>query len=300
MSEKPHRLPDWLRIKIGKDTQGGETRTLLRAHGVCTVCESARCPNVGECFSRQTATFMLMGDTCTRHCRFCAIRHARPSDRLAALDPHEPQRVAETAAHLDLHFVVVTSVTRDDLSDGGAGHFVATIEAVRRKLPEAGIEVLTPDFQGDLEAVQMVLDAEPTVFNHNVETVRQIAPTLRPEADYDRSLQVLAAAAKNSPQTVVKSGMMVGVGETDEQVRALLGDLAETGCDVVTIGQYLQPTRRHLPVDRYVHPDAFEQYAEWAVEAGIQHVAAAPFVRSSYRADSLARAARESKLTPNR
>ena len=295
MSQDPHRLPDWLRVKIGKDSQGQQTRTLLRNHGVCTVCESARCPNIGECFSRQTATFMLMGEICTRHCRFCAVRHARPSDTLDRLDPDEPQRVADTAAHLGLRFVVVTSVTRDDLPDGGAAHFAATIDAVHQTLPQAGIEVLTPDFQGDISALQVVLDAGPTVFNHNVETVREVSPLLRPEADYDRSLQVLAAAAGNGSDIVIKSGFMVGVGETDQQVRTLLDDLAQVGCDIVTIGQYLQPTRHHLPVARYVHPDIFDRYAEWAVDAGIRHVAAGPFVRSSYRADSLAKAARTSR-----
>lgn len=295
-----HRLPDWLRVKVGKEAQGGQTRQLLRAHGVCTVCESARCPNIGECFERQTATFMLMGDTCTRHCRFCAVRHVGPNEQPPALDPDEPQRVADTAAHMGLRFVVVTSVTRDDLRDGGAEHFAATIRAIKKTVPDAGIEVLIPDFLGSEAALQVVLDAEPTVLNHNMETVREVSPVLRPQADYDRSLQVLAAARGNGKDVITKSGFMVGVGETDAQIRGLLGDLAHVGCDIVTIGQYLQPTGRHLPVDRYVPPEGFDQYAQWAAEAGIQHVAAGPFVRSSYHADTLAKAGRLSRRTASK
>jgi len=291
---KSHQsLPSWLRVKVGKQGQSAATRRLLRAHGLCTVCESARCPNIGECFSRGTATFMLMGDTCTRHCRFCAVNHAAPDQQLAPLDPDEPARVAEAAAELGLKFVVVTSVTRDDLPDGGAAHFAATIHALQQRLPEVGVEVLTPDFRGDEEALEVVLAARPTVFNHNVETVREVSPPLRPQADYERSLQVLAAAGRNSPDIAIKSGFMVGVGETDAQIRRLLGDLAAVGCDIVTIGQYLQPTRHHLPVDRYVPPEQFEHYADWAKAAGINQASAGPFVRSSYHAAALAEAARD-------
>jgi len=282
-----------LRVKIGKQSQSAATRRLLRTHGVCTVCESARCPNIGECFSRATATFMLMGDTCTRHCRFCAVNHAAPGRQLPPLDSDEPRRVAEAAAELGLKFVVVTSVTRDDLPDGGAAHFAATIEAIQERLPEAGVEVLTPDFRGDEEALKVVLAAQPTVFNHNVETVREVSPTLRPQADHERSLQVLSTARRNSPDIAVKSGFMVGVGETDAQIKRLLTDLAQVGCDIVTIGQYLQPTRQHLPVDRYVPPEQFEQYADWARAAGINQASAGPFVRSSYCAGALAEAARK-------
>ncbi len=295
MAKQHHRVPSWLRVKIGKQSQSAATRRLLRAHGLCTVCETARCPNIGECFSRATATFMLMGDTCTRHCRFCAVNHAAPGRQLAPLDSDEPRRVAEAAADLGLKFVVVTSVTRDDLPDGGAAHFAATIKAIQERLPETGVEVLTPDFRGDEEALKVVLTAQPTVFNHNVETVREVSPTLRPQADHERSLQVLATVRTNSPYIVVKSGFMVGVGETDAQIEKLLTDLARVGCDIVTIGQYLQPTRQHLPVDRYVPPEQFEHYADWARAAGIKHVSAGPFVRSSYCAGTLAAAARDAR-----
>ncbi len=283
------RLPDWLKVKVGKQAAAQSTRELVDGRRLCTVCQSARCPNIGECFSRGTATFMLMGDVCTRDCRFCAVRHSTTGP--APLDPDEPRRVAEAAAYMGLDFVVVTSVTRDDLPDGGAGHFATTIRAIRELRPEAGIEVLTPDFKGDTRSVDTVIAARPTVFNHNVETVREMSGVLRPQADHSRSLQVLSYANGNWPGVVVKSGFMVGVGETDEQVRELLGQLAAAGCHIVTIGQYLQPTRRHHPVDRYVHPDQFAAYARWAEEAGIIEVNAGPFVRSSYRAAASAAAA---------
>lgn len=276
------RLPEWLRVKVGKQAAAQPTGELLRRRHLCTVCQSARCPNIGECFTRGTATFMLMGDVCTRDCRFCAVSHS--SGPLPPLDPDEPGRVARTAAEMGLDFVVVTSVTRDDLPDGGAAHFAATINAIRDALPAARVEVLTPDFLGDQNAIDLVLAARPTVFNHNVETVRELAPVLRPQADHSRSLQVLSHANRNWPGAIVKSGFMVGVGETDDQVRQLLDELAAAGCQIVTIGQYLQPTRRHHPVDRYVHPDQFETYARWAEQAGITEVSAGPFVRSSFRA----------------
>jgi len=295
VTDNNSRMPEWLRVKVGKQKQSRTTQRLLRRHGLNTVCENARCPNIGECFSHHTATFMLMGETCTRNCRFCAVNHAAPGEKLGPLDADEPRRVAEAAADLGLQFTVVTSVTRDDLVDGGAAHFAHTIRALRKRLPAGGVEVLTPDFQGDEEALEAVLAAGPTVFNHNVETVREMTPILRPQADYERSLQVLTRAARNNGDTVVKSGFMVGVGESDEQLRYLLDALGRAGCDIVTIGQYLQPTRQHLPVDRYVAPEQFDEYARWAQAAGIREVSSGPFVRSSYHAGELASAVLKSR-----
>lgn len=282
------RLPPWLRVKTGKARLCTETRQLVADHALHTVCDSAHCPNIGECYSNQTATFLIMGSVCTRNCGFCAVGHGAPG----ALDAQEPQRLAEASMNLKLDFVVVTSVTRDDLEDGGAGHFAATIAALHQAgLPE--VEVLTPDFQGDREALLTVLQAQPTVFNHNIETVRRLCPTVRPQAQYDRSLQVLRDARELAPGVIRKSGFMVGLGETDEEISELLGDLYEAGCQVLTIGQYLQPSRHHLPIQRYVEPERFDDYARQAREIGIRHVLAGPFVRSSYRAAEVARKARE-------
>lgn len=282
------RLPPWLRVKTGKARQCGETRKLVSEHGLHTVCDSAHCPNIGECYSSQTATFLIMGSVCTRNCGFCAVHHGKP----APLDPDEPQRLAEAALNLGLDCVVVTSVTRDDLEDGGAGHFAATIAALHEAgLPD--VEVLTPDFQGDRAALLTVLQAKPTVFNHNIETVRRLCPTVRPQASYDRSLQVLRAARELAPEVLRKSGFMVGLGETDEEITQLLTDLYEAGVQILTIGQYLQPSRHHLPIQRYVEPERFDEYARQAREIGIRHVLAGPFVRSSYRAAEVAREARE-------
>jgi lipoic acid synthetase len=288
-SEKPagdrrREFPAWLRVKTGKARLSRETRELVANHGLHTVCEGAHCPNVGECYSCRTAAFLILGGTCTRNCRFCAVNHGRPE----VLDPEEPDRLAEAAADLGLRYVVVTSVTRDDLPDGGAEHFAATIRALRERLPEARIEVLTPDFRGDENALRTVIAAAPDVFNHNVETVRRLQPQVRPQAGYETSLGVLRKARELGALT--KSGVMVGVGETDEEVRECLADLAGVGVSIVTIGQYLQPTRRHLPVDRYVPPEDFAQYEEWGRAAGIAHVFAGPFVRSSYKAAETAAA----------
>ncbi|MGD9517973.1 MAG: lipoyl synthase [Armatimonadota bacterium] len=283
-------LPPWLRVKIGKNRQGATTRRVLASCGVHTVCEEARCPNVGECFGCGTATFMILGDICTRDCGFCAVRHGQPP----AVDPEEPYRVARAAAKLGLDFLVVTSVTRDDLPDGGAGHFAATIRAVRGHLPQVGIEVLIPDFLGSREALATVLDAGPTVLNHNIETVRRLQPFVRPQAAYGRSLGVLATAKELVSDLPTKSGLMVGLGETDDEIRETLQDLRTVGCDLVTIGQYLRPSRRHLPVDRYVPPEGFEEYRRWAQALGFKYVASDPFVRSSYGAAEAAREALKS------
>lgn len=277
------RLPDWLRVKTGKAKLCGGTRALLAGHGLQTVCDNARCPNIGECYSSQTATFLIMGAACTRDCGFCAVSHACP----APLDPTEPERLARAALELGLEYVVVTSVTRDDLPDGGAGHFAATIRALRdAQIPR--VEVLIPDLQGSDMALQTVLAAAPLVLNHNVETVRRLCGLVRPQAGYDRSLQVLADTRRLAPAVLRKSGLMVGLGETDDEVRGLMGDLCEAGCQILTIGQYLRPSRRQLPVRRYVEPERFADYARWAQEIGIPHVLSGPFVRSSYRAAEVA------------
>jgi len=278
-------LPPWLRVKVKKAALAEETGRRLGCHSVATVCEQARCPNIGECYNCGTATFLIMGTVCTRNCRFCAIDSGQPQP----LDPEEPQHVAEAAADLGLDFVVVTCVTRDDLPDGGAGHFVATIQAIRDRLPEAGIEVLTSDFGGDKSAVAQVLEAEPTVFNHNVETVPRLQSEIRPQADYDRSLGMLAAAHRIAPHIPTKSGLIVGMGETTDEIRQTMTDLADVGVSILTIGQYLQPTRHHRSVSRYVPPDEFDLYEQWGRQAGLAYVLSGPFVRSSYHAAEAAR-----------
>jgi len=278
-------LPPWLRVKIKKAALTEKTAWRLGSYGVATVCEQAHCPNIGECYNCGTATFLIMGTVCTRNCRFCAIDSGSPQP----LDPNEPQHVAEAAADLGLDFVVVTCVTRDDLPDGGASHFVATIQAIRDRLPEAGIEVLTSDFGGDKSALARVLEAEPTVFNHNVETVRRLQAEIRPQADYDRSLGMLSAAHQITPHIPIKSGLIVGMGETTEELRKTMTDLADVGVSILTIGQYLQPTRHHRPVSRYVPPDEFDLYEQWGLQAGLAYVLSGPFVRSSYHAAEAAR-----------
>ena len=254
-----------------------------------TVCEEAHCPNIGECFSRPTATFMIAGARCTRRCGFCAVDTARPG----ALDPDEPAKIAEATRRMGLRHVVVTAGARDDLPDGGAAHFAATIRAVRAAAPAARIEVLTPDFKGDETPLRTVLDAEPDVFNHNLETVSRLSRTVRPQASYPRSLQVLARAKRLRPSILTKSGLMVGLGESSSEIRAAMVDLRAAACDLLTIGQYLQPTRQHLPVIEYVAPDTFAEYGRIGRELGFRHVAAGPFVRSSYHAEHAFESAEE-------
>ena len=277
------RLPPWLVPAARKRLQLADLGRKLAGMGVHTVCESARCPNLGECFGRGSATFMILGDVCSRNCRFCAVDHGEPGP----VDPEEPRRMAEAAEMLGLRHVVVTSVTRDDLPDGGATHFAHTVRAVRERLPGATVEVLVPDLQGDREALRTVLEAGPEVLNHNVETVLRLYPQVRPEADYGRSLRVLRWARELSESTMTKSGFMVGLGETEEEVPGLLQDLREAGVGVVTIGQYLQPTRWHLPVADYVSPRVFQEYERAARAMGFLHVLSGPLVRSSYRAEEL-------------
>ncbi len=273
-------LPPWLRVKVRKAELTEKTGRRLGHHGVATVCEQARCPNIGECYNCGTATFLIMGTVCTRNCRFCAIDSGSPQP----LDPSEPQRIAEAVVDLGADFVVVTCVTRDDLPDGGASHFVATVQAIHKHLPEAGVEVLTSDFCGDKSALAQVLAAEPSVFNHNIETVRRLQPEIRPQADYDRSLGMLASAHQIAPHIPTKSGLIVGMGETTDEIRQTMTDLADVGVSILTIGQYLQPTRRHWSVSRYVPPDEFDLYEQWGRQAGLAYVLSGPFVRSSYHA----------------
>ncbi len=279
MTER-RRFPPWLKKRLPSGPEAAQTRRLIEELDVATVCHSARCPNIWECYARGIATFMILGDACTRHCRFCGVAKDTPGP----LDPDEPRRVAEAVKRLGLRHAVITSVTRDDLPDGGAAHFVATIEAVRAANPATTIEVLTPDFLGDRDAIRRVVEAGPAVFNHNVETVPRLYSTVRPEADYERSLGVLVAAKALAPAMLTKSGLMVGLGETPDEVEAVLANLRSADVDVVTIGQYLQPTRQHLPVAEFIPPEVFRQYEARAAELGFAAAFCGPFVRSSYRA----------------
>ena len=274
------RKPDFLKRSVGKGEAVAGVKHLLRAGGLVTVCEEARCPNLNECFRRNTATFMVLGKDCTRACGFCAVGTARPEPP----SPDEPQRVATAAAALGLSHVVVTSVNRDDLPDGGSGHFRRVMEALRVSLPEAALEVLTPDFCGDLEAVRRVAEAPIDVYNHNVETVARLYSRVRPKARYERSLEVLRTVAAEFPALVVKSGLMVGLGETRAEVLQLMDDLRANGVRVVTIGQYLRPSLIHVPVVEYLEEDAYALFREHGVRLGFDHVFAGPFVRSSYNA----------------
>ena len=277
--------PTWLWRAVSRDTEEATDRVarLLADLGLHTVCQEAHCPNIAECFGQHTATFMILGDTCTRGCRFCAVHHGQPQP----LDAGEPQRVAKAAERLGLRHVVVTSVTRDDLPDGGAGQFAATIRAVRRRLPGATVEVLVPDFAGSQAALQTVLDAGPDVWNHNVETVPRLYGRVRPQANYGRSLEVLAWCKTQAPHVVTKSGLMLGLGERTAEALSVLSDLRGVSCDVLTMGQYLQPTERQLPVARYVPPQEFGWYQEKAEAMGFRGVASGPLVRSSYHAEAL-------------
>ncbi|NLM38074.1 MAG: lipoyl synthase [Firmicutes bacterium] len=274
------RKPEWLKIKIRANEGKSGVEHLLQELALPTVCKEARCPNLMECYSRRTATFLILGRNCTRHCRFCSVQKGPPEP----VAPDEPQRVAEAVARLQLSHVVVTSVTRDDLPDGGAGQFAAVVTAVRRLNPGVTVEVLIPDFQGDQAALQKVLAARPDVLNHNLETVPRLYPNVRPEADYRRSLNLLAQVKALDPGILTKSGLMVGLGETEDELTAVMKDLRATGCDLLTIGQYLAPSRAHHRVAAYVTPAQFARYEQTGRELGFRHVAAGPFVRSSYRA----------------
>ena len=258
-------------------------KVLLTGSRLHTVCEEARCPNQGECWTRGTATFMLLGETCTRSCGFCAVATGRP----APPDPDEPRHVAEASCLLGLKFVVVTSVARDDLKDGGASHFADTVRAIRERSPEARVEVLVPDFKGDPDSIRTVVESGPTVFNHNLETVERLTKLVRIQARYSRSLDVLRIA-KAQGQPTTKTGIMLGLGEREEEVLALLRDARAAGCDILTIGQYLQPTKQHLPVEEFVHPDRFKAFEAAAYTFGFASVFSGPLVRSSYHAEAVA------------
>jgi lipoic acid synthetase len=282
IASEPLRKPDWIRVRAPSSPRFYEIKRILREHHLHTVCEEASCPNIGECFGKGTATFMIMGDICTRRCPFCDVGHGRP----LPLDAEEPMNLARTIAALKLKYVVITSVDRDDLRDGGAGHFVDCIEAVRAVSPATQIEVLVPDFRGRLDRALEVLDrAPPDVMNHNLETVPRLYKQARPGSDYAHSLSLLQAFKRRHPNVPTKSGLMVGLGETDEEILVTLRDLRAHAVDMLTIGQYLQPTKAHLPVARYVHPDTFAQFEREALALGFKHAAVGPLVRSSYHAD---------------
>jgi lipoic acid synthetase len=273
--------PPWIRERKLRLADLHGVRSLMRSHGLRTVCEEARCPNRGECFARGTATFLLLGDVCTRACGFCDIANGKP----LPVDPLEPARVRAAVREMGLAFVVLTSVDRDDLPDGGAGHFAETIAAVRSLDPVPGVEVLTPDFRGNLSALAVVIAARPDVFNHNVETVPRLYAEVRRGARLERSLGLLAESKRLAPSLTTKSGFMLGLGERDDEVRALLERMREASVDIVTIGQYLRPSRENLPVVAYVPPEVFDRHREFGESLGFRHVFAGPFVRSSYRAE---------------
>lgn len=283
------RIPEWIRLKWKADSDFAKVHQLVGGHGLHTVCQSARCPNIHECWGAGTATIMLLGNLCTRSCAFCSVPHGRPE----ALDLAEPRRVAAMLPGMDVRHLVMTSVNRDDQPDGGAAIFAETIRLCREAVPGLTIEVLTPDFEGNRAAAECIFSAHPDVFSHNVETVRRMQAVIRPQASYGRSLEVLRWASEWRPKMAVKSGLMVGLGETDEELRETMQDLYDAGCRILTLGQYLQPTRHNRPVQRYVVPRLFDTYAAWAKEIGFDGVASGPMVRSSYKADELFRSVLE-------
>ena len=274
------KKPEWLKVSYNKEAVE-EVSGLMAKLKLNTVCKEANCPNLGECYKKRTATFMIMGSTCTRNCRFCNVT----SGVVEPVDPKEPQHLAEAVKELDLKHVVITSVTRDDLEDGGAGHFADTIRAVRVLNPGVSIEVLIPDLQGVERHLDIVIAANPDVINHNVETVRELYSEVRPEADYDRSMAVLEYVKKQAPHVKTKTGMMVGLGETDEQVYQVMDDSLKVGCDIFTIGQYLQPSPQHIEVKAYVTPEKFAEYKKIGEAKGFHYIASSPLVRSSYQAE---------------
>ncbi len=282
VASEPLRKPEWIRVRAGGGERFTEIKKILRDNNLHTVCEEASCPNIGECFGHGTATFMIMGDLCTRRCPFCDVAHGRPNP----LDPDEPRHLGETIAKLQLKYVVITSVDRDDLRDGGAGHFVDCIRAVRELSPVTKIEILTPDFRGRLDRALAVLDADPPdVMNHNLETVERLYKAARPGSDYAHSMQLLQQFKARHPSVPTKSGIMVGLGETNDEILQVMRDLRAHDVDMLTVGQYLQPSRHHLPVTRFVHPDEFRMFGEEAAKMGFVNSACGPMVRSSYHAD---------------
>lgn len=288
VSPTRQRLPAWFKRSLPANAESSATDAVVRKHGLVTVCEEASCPNRQECWSKKAATFMLMGEACTRTCTFCDVAWTRTPP---PLDPSEPERTAAAIAELGLRFAVVTSVNRDDLPDGGAAHFAATIAAIRARCPGTLVEVLTPDFRGVWDALAVAVAAKPDVYNHNLETIGRLYPVVRPQARYTRSLELLARAKRLDPTMLTKSGIMVGLGETDDEVRQIMVDLRETGCDIMTIGQYLRPSLQHHDIIRFVPPELFAQYEAWGKELGFAYVAAGPYVRSSYFAEEVMRGA---------
>jgi len=292
VATEPLRKPEWIRVRAGSSPRFFEIKAILREHRLHTVCEEASCPNIGECFGKGTATFMIMGDVCTRRCPFCDVGHGRPRP----LDAEEPVNLADTIAALRLRYVVVTSVDRDDLRDGGAGHFVDCIRAIRERSPNTQIEVLVPDFRGRMDRALAILEAAPPdVMNHNLETVPRLYRRARPGSDYAHSLALLREFKRRVPHVPTKSGLMVGLGETDDEILAVMRDMRAHDIDMLTIGQYLQPSREHLPVERYVHPDTFAMFEREARTMGFRHAAVGALVRSSYHADKQAEDVLESR-----
>jgi lipoic acid synthetase len=279
---KVTRKPSWLKIKLHENSEYAEVAALVKENNLHTICSSGKCPNQAECWSRRTATFMILGDICTRSCKFCATATGKP----LPVDPNEPRKVANSIKVMGLRHCVITSVDRDDLPDGGANAWAETVKAIRKTNPDVTIEVLLPDFDNKHDLIDIVLESKPDIIGHNIETVRRLTPQVRSRAQYDRSLQVLEYVA--SKGFAAKSAIMVGLGETDEEIYETLGDLKKAKCSIVTLGQYLRPTMKHWPVERYVHPDVFDQYIQRALEMGFDFVESAPLVRSSYMADRAA------------
>jgi lipoyl synthase len=287
MSPPGGRKPPWIKVRLAAGVKAAELRALMRNKALHTVCEAALCPNMAECWGHGTATFLILGEVCTRNCAFCAVKQGKPL--FAAGDPEEPARLAAAVAAMQLHHVVVTSVTRDDLPDGGAGLFAATIRAVQATLPSCSVEVLIPDFLGDRHALAVVMEARPEILGHNVETVPRLYPGVRPQANYQRSLEVLSSAKQLNPKAITKSGIMVGLGETRRELAEVMGDLRKANCDILTVGQYLRPSRNHIPVGRYYTPEEFAALQAAALSVGFRWVESGPLVRSSYRAAAQAR-----------
>lgn len=275
------RLPEWFKVKMPSGPNYSKLHNLIKTQGLNTVCEEARCPNIGECWENETATFMILGDICTRACTYCAVTTGRP----VGLDLEEPQRLADTVKALNLKYAVITSVDRDDLPDGGAYIFAQCIKQIKKKTPLCKIEVLTPDFQGDWESLKIVTNENPETFNHNIETVRRIFPRVRAKGDYDLSLELLDKVKNLMPNGVTKSGMMVGLGETKTEIMETMEDLLQHQCDLLTIGQYLRPSQKHTPISKWYTPQEFKDLEEIGMEMGFKHVASGPLVRSSYHAD---------------
>ena len=285
--------PEWLRIKLTTDGNYKEIKDMMRSKTLHTVCEEARCPNIYECWANRTATFMILDDICTRACRFCAVNTGLPTE----LDLQEPERVADAAVQMGLQHCVVTSVARDDLADGGAMIFAETIKAIRRKLPLCSVEVLIPDFMGNKDALQVVMDAKPDILNHNIETVERLSDRVRAKAKYHRSLELIRRAKEMQPKIPTKSSIMLGVGEEYDEILQAMDDLRAVDCNILTLGQYLQPTPNHLAIERYVHPDEFAKLKEEGLARGFSHVESGPMVRSSYHAHEQVKSAEQAQST---